>query len=31
MATAENPTPARAIPSLRWWIGGLQFASVVIN
>ena len=32
---ARNPEPsshsARAIPSLRWWIGGLLFASTVIN
>ena len=32
---ARNPEPSsrgvRAIPSLRWWIGGLLFASTVIN
>lgn len=26
-----NPANARAIPSLRWWIGGILFASTVIN
>jgi ACS family hexuronate transporter-like MFS transporter len=26
-----NPTRARVIPSLRWWIGGILFASTVIN
>jgi MFS transporter, ACS family, hexuronate transporter len=26
-----SPTNARAIPSLRWWIGGILFASTVIN
>ena len=33
MALAEEPRagPSRAIPSLRWWIGGLLFASTVIN
>ncbi|MGA2859243.1 MAG: hypothetical protein ABSE40_20445 [Candidatus Sulfotelmatobacter sp.] len=31
MATAGKPTPAHAIPSLRWWIGALLFASTVIN
>src|SRR5215469_9651041 len=25
------PTARRPIPSLRWWIGGLLFASTVIN
>ena len=25
------PTSRKAIPSLRWWIGGLLFASTVIN
>jgi MFS transporter, ACS family, hexuronate transporter len=25
------PTARKAIPSLRWWIGGLLFASTVIN
>jgi len=31
MATAVKPTPSHAIPSLRWWIGALLFASTVIN
>src|SRR6266851_3731549 len=31
MATAGKPTPAHAIPSLRWWIGAILFASTVIN
>ncbi|SPF46599.1 Major facilitator superfamily (MFS) transporter [Candidatus Sulfotelmatobacter kueseliae] len=31
MATAGKPTPTRAIPSLRWWIGAILFASTVIN
>ena len=26
-----NPARARIIPSLRWWIGGILFASTVIN
>jgi ACS family hexuronate transporter-like MFS transporter len=26
-----NPTSTHAIPSLRWWIGGILFASTVIN
>ncbi len=32
--TASEPSiaaPARTIPNLRWWIGGLLFASTVIN
>ena len=31
MATAGKPTPTSTIPSLRWWIGGILFASTVIN
>ena len=31
MATAGKPTPTHAIPSLRWWIGALLFASTIIN
>jgi len=31
MATVHNPPVARRIPSLRWWIGGILFASTVIN
>jgi len=31
MATASNPNAAGSISSLRWWIGGLLFASTVIN
>jgi len=33
MAVAEPTTPARVrpIPNLRWWIGGILFASTVIN
>ena len=33
MAVAERPAPARVrpIPALRWWIGGILFASTVIN
>src|ERR1039457_1922075 len=31
MATAGKPTPSHAIPSLRWWIGAILFASTVIN
>jgi ACS family hexuronate transporter-like MFS transporter len=38
MSTVSEPGPAtsgaggkRSIPSLRWWIGGLLFASTVIN
>jgi len=27
----DNSTPRRTIPSLRWWIGGILFASTVIN
>lgn len=26
-----DPAKSRAIPSLRWWIGGILFASTVIN
>ena len=26
-----KPTSTHAIPSLRWWIGGILFASTVIN
>jgi ACS family hexuronate transporter-like MFS transporter len=31
METALNPAAARSIASLRWWIGGVLFASTVIN
>jgi ACS family hexuronate transporter-like MFS transporter len=33
MAVTRNVVPAqpRSIPSLRWWIGGILFASTVIN
>jgi MFS transporter, ACS family, hexuronate transporter len=31
MATTGKPTPPRLIPGLRWWIGGILFASTVIN
>ena len=32
MANTQKPIPSlRAIPSLRWWIGGILFASTVIN
>ena len=31
MATAGKPTGTHSIPSLRWWIGGILFASTVIN
>ncbi len=33
MAVARETGPARprAIPSLRWWVGGILFASTVIN
>src|SRR5215467_13934832 len=33
MATAHHVSAAnrRPIPSLRWWIGGMLFASTVIN
>lgn len=31
MATNLKPAATRAIPSLRWWIGGILFASTVIN
>ncbi len=31
LSTRPNPSPRRAIPGLRWWIGGLLFASTVIN
>jgi len=27
----QSPTKKRAIPALRWWIGGILFASTVIN
>src|SRR5260370_23506038 len=27
----KNPAESRSIPSLRWWIGGILFASTVIN
>jgi len=30
-STLPNSRGRRAIPSLRWWIGGLLFASTVIN
>jgi len=31
MANTGKQPSARAIPSLRWWIGGILFASTVIN
>jgi MFS transporter, ACS family, hexuronate transporter len=31
MTAAAKPLSAPAIPSLRWWIGGILFASTVIN
>ncbi len=31
VSAAPNSSPRRAIPGLRWWIGGLLFASTVIN
>ena len=31
MATTLKATPVRPIPSLRWWIGGILFASTAIN
>jgi len=31
MAIAGKPPSSRAIPSLRWWIGAILFASTVIN
>lgn len=31
MTIARKPFSVRAIPSLRWWIGGILFASTVIN
>jgi len=31
MATTGKPPSAHAIPCLRWWIGGILFASTVIN
>jgi MFS transporter, ACS family, hexuronate transporter len=31
MATTLKPVATRAVPSLRWWIGGILFASTVIN
>src|SRR5712692_11275103 len=31
MATTLKPAATRAVPSLRWWIGGILFASTVIN
>jgi MFS transporter, ACS family, hexuronate transporter len=31
MPTARKPTGAHSIPSLRWWIAGILFASTVIN
>jgi ACS family hexuronate transporter-like MFS transporter len=31
MATAQKPTGAHFIPSLRWWIAGILFTSTVIN
>jgi ACS family hexuronate transporter-like MFS transporter len=31
MSTAGKLTPTHAIPSLRWWIGAILFASTVIN
>ena len=31
MAIPLKPAATRALPSLRWWIGGILFASTVIN
>src|SRR3954468_8397443 len=31
METPDRPRPRPAVPHLRWWIGGLLFASTVIN
>src|SRR5713226_2175193 len=31
MATTPKPAAPRSISSLRWWIGGILFASTVIN
>jgi ACS family hexuronate transporter-like MFS transporter len=31
LAGQTGPAPPRSIPSLRWWIGGILFASTVIN
>jgi len=31
MATTGKPNLTRPIPGLRWWIGGILFASTVIN
>ena len=31
MAMTLKPAATRALPSLRWWIGGILFASTVIN
>src|SRR5579863_6182 len=31
MATTAKSAATRSIPSLRWWIGGILFASTVIN
>jgi ACS family hexuronate transporter-like MFS transporter len=31
LAGPRGSAPLRAIPSLRWWIGGILFASTVIN
>jgi MFS transporter, ACS family, hexuronate transporter len=31
MAITRKPTGAHSIPSLRWWIAGILFASTVIN
>src|SRR5580700_10587307 len=31
MTTAWKPTGTHSIPSLRWWIAGILFASTVIN
>ena len=31
LAGQTGPAPLRSIPSLRWWIGGILFASTVIN
>lgn len=30
-AAGRGAVPARVIPSLRWWIGGILFASTIIN
>src|SRR5262249_40519774 len=31
LSIEQERRPARSIPSLRWWIGGILFASTIIN